>query len=163
MESDVGYFGTSHSSHTNSQHGSDTYSPSFSNMTRSGYTHGTYTQASDPFQQYRYISTSQDVSSSGSPYLDRTLTPVEDHGSHSRQSPQSGSYKQETSDLDRNSGQTTTVPSANDKRKHKEADTRGSNRKERGGAGHGSGRSESRRHTGATDSEKLVSGVFIRY
>jgi hypothetical protein len=165
IDPDIGYFGTSHSSHTSSRHGSDTYSPHQSTATSTGYPQTAYTQTSDSYQQYQYGGTSQIVSSTGSPYSHRRLTPVDDFGSYARHrhSPHSETPNRTTSNIDRSYIERMPNDVSVGKGKQKEKDHQQSSRKEAAGSRHGSGSSASSKRRGGSANERLVHGVFIRY
>lgn len=164
MDPDAAYFGTSLSSHHSSRHSSDSYSPNQGSIGSSGYSQMAYTQASDPFQQYQYAQASHHVSTVGSPYSARRLTPTDDIPAHSRPSPQSGTFRRVSPDFDSKIMQRSADACLKDKGKQKEVDSQGSGRKQSGSSRHGSGdRGGSRSGSTNAASDKLVSGVFIRY
>lgn len=164
MDPDVSYFGTSISSHSSSRHGSDTYSPYHGNISSTGYSQMAYTQPSDPFQQYQYADASRHVSSAGSPYASRRLSPADEAATFSRPSPQSGNFRRVSPNFDSKSTQHGSDACVKGKGKQKEVDSQASARKQSGGSRHGSGdKGGSRSGSASAGSEKLVSGVFIRY
>lgn len=158
MESEGAYFGTSLSSHSSSRHGSDTYSPYHGNISSTGYSQLAYTQSSDPFQKYQYAEVSHPVSSSGSPYASRRLTPTEEISAFSRPSPQSGTYRRVSPKFDSKSLERSSDACVKSKGKQKEADSQGSARKQSASSRH-----SSRGNSASGGGDKLVSGVFIRY
>lgn len=158
MESEIPYFGTSLSSHSSSRHGSDTYSPYHGNTSSTGYSQMAYTQASDPFQQYQYAEVSHPVSSTGSPYASRRLTPTEEISAFSRPSPQSGTFRRVSPKFDSKALERSSDAREKSKGKQKEVDSQDSARKHSASSRH-----SSRGHSASGGSDKLVSGVFIRY
>ena len=161
-ESNVGYFGTSHTSHSSSRHSGEPAYSNHSGMMSTGYTQTAYTQAPDPFGQYQYYGDSQNMSSVGSPYSNRRTTPVDEYGAHSRHSPYSDTH-QRVSPSDRSQDDRSSGAHDKSKGKQKEVDQPNSNRKQEGSSRHHSGSSAGGKRRGGSSSEKLVHGVFIRY
>lgn len=163
MNPDVGCYNASHSSGASSRHGSESYSPNHGNMTTGGFSQAAYAQMSNGFQYQQYSGASQAASIAGSPYSNRRLRSTDDFGRQSRDSSHAGTTTQGSPRYDSEGTQHSSTACTKDKGKQKDVDSQASRDRQTGSLRHGSGNVGGSRRYGGDTSDKLVSGVFIRY